>query len=182
MNRRLPYRARSLAAVAAVALAVVVVAQGAGASSSGYILTPLVSDGGVPAPNHDPTLVNAWGLAASPTGPWWTGNEARGTSTLYSSTGRKQQLTVSVPGGPTGVAYYGEVEHESFKDIERILERCQRRRRPARFGPAELALEFPRRVGQRDVGPADDETDVRPACARNLRESQRRGKLWRGRG
>jgi len=108
VNRRLPYRARSLAAIAAVALGVVVVvAQSAGASSSGYSLTPLVSDGGVPAPNHDPTLVNAWGLAASPTGPWWTGNEARGTSTLYSSTGRKQQLTVSVPGGPTGVAYYG---------------------------------------------------------------------------
>jgi uncharacterized protein (TIGR03118 family) len=107
VNRRLPYRARSLTAIAAVALALVAVAHGAGASSSGYSLTPLVSDGGVPAPHHDPTLVNAWGLAASPTGPWWTGNEARGTSTLYSSTGRKQLLTVSVPGGPTGVAYYG---------------------------------------------------------------------------
>lgn len=108
MTRQLPYRARSLAAIAAVALAIVGVAQGAGAAASGFSLTPLVSDGsGVPAPNHDPTLVNAWGLAASPTGPWWTGNEARGTSTLYSSTGRKQALTISVPGGPTGLAYYG---------------------------------------------------------------------------
>jgi uncharacterized protein (TIGR03118 family) len=55
----------------------------------------------------DPQLVNAWGLAASPTGPWWVSNEARGSSTLYSGTGRKQALTVSVPCGPTGVVYNG---------------------------------------------------------------------------
>ena len=53
----------------------------------------------------DPQLVNAWGLASSPTGPWWVANEARGSSTLYSGTGRKQALTISVPGGPTGVVY-----------------------------------------------------------------------------
>jgi uncharacterized protein (TIGR03118 family) len=51
--------------------------------------------------------VNAWGLAASPTGPWWTSNEARGSSTLYSGTGTKQHLTVHVDGGPTGVVYNG---------------------------------------------------------------------------
>ncbi|MBV8480715.1 MAG: TIGR03118 family protein, partial [Actinobacteria bacterium] len=109
MSRRLPYRARSVAAAAAVAFGVVfVVAQSAGASSAFYSALPIVSDApAVPAPHHDNTLVNAWGLAASPTGPWWTGNEARGTSTLYSSTGRKQLLTVAVPGGPTGVVYYG---------------------------------------------------------------------------
>jgi uncharacterized protein (TIGR03118 family) len=56
---------------------------------------------------HDPTLVNAWGLAASPTGPWWVANEARDTSTLYAGSGRKQALTVRVDGGPTGVVYYG---------------------------------------------------------------------------
>jgi uncharacterized protein (TIGR03118 family) len=55
----------------------------------------------------DPQLVNAWGLAASPTGPWWISNEARGSSTLYAGTGRKQALTVSVPCGPTGVVYNG---------------------------------------------------------------------------
>jgi uncharacterized protein (TIGR03118 family) len=54
---------------------------------------------------QDGQLVNAWGLAASPTGPWWVANEARSTSTLYAANGRKQALTVSVPGGPTGVAY-----------------------------------------------------------------------------
>ena len=55
----------------------------------------------------DPQLVNAWGLAASATGPWWVANEARGSSTIYSGSGRKQALTVSVPGGPTGVVYNG---------------------------------------------------------------------------
>lgn len=55
----------------------------------------------------DAQLVNAWGLAASPTGPWWIANEARGSSTLYAADGRKQALTVAVPGGPTGVVYNG---------------------------------------------------------------------------
>jgi uncharacterized protein (TIGR03118 family) len=55
----------------------------------------------------DAQLVNPWGLAASPTGPWWVSNEAQDSSTLYSSTGRKQTLTVHVDGGPTGVVYSG---------------------------------------------------------------------------
>jgi uncharacterized protein (TIGR03118 family) len=55
----------------------------------------------------DPQLVNAWGLAASPTGPWWVANEARASSTLYDGNGRKQALTVGVTGGPTGVVFAG---------------------------------------------------------------------------
>jgi uncharacterized protein (TIGR03118 family) len=62
---------------------------------------PLVTD------RQDAQLVNAWGLAASPTGPWWVANEARSSSTLYAANGRKQALIVSVPGGPTGVAFNG---------------------------------------------------------------------------
>ncbi len=61
----------------------------------------LVSD------RSDPQLVNAWGLAASPGGPWWVSNEARGTSTVYAADGRKQALTITVPGGPTGVVFNG---------------------------------------------------------------------------
>ncbi|MEP6812045.1 MAG: TIGR03118 family protein [Actinomycetota bacterium] len=70
-----------------------------------YRVTHLVSDRGLGARVHDARLVNAWGLAASPTGPWWTANEARAASTLYAADGRKQSLTVDVPGGPTGIAY-----------------------------------------------------------------------------
>jgi len=74
----------------------VLVARG---SNGGYVLTRLVTD------RTDPQLVNAWGLAASSTGPWWTSNEARSSSTLYSGSGAKQHLTVQVAGGPTGVVY-----------------------------------------------------------------------------
>jgi uncharacterized protein (TIGR03118 family) len=92
-------------AVAAVAAAVAATAVLAFRDAPAYSVLPLVSDGGVVAPVHDPSLVNAWGLAASPTGPWWIANEARATSTLYAGDGRKQALTVHVDGGPTGVVY-----------------------------------------------------------------------------
>ena len=78
-----------------------------GAAAERYVVSKLVADRAGRAANADPALVNAWGIAASPTGPWWTSNEARGSSTLYSGDGRKQLLTVTVDGGPTGVAYYG---------------------------------------------------------------------------
>jgi len=81
------------AAVALVAAAALVPARGSVA------LHRLVSE------RQDAQLVNAWGLAASPTGPWWVANEARSSSTLYAASGHKQTLTVSVPGGPTGVVY-----------------------------------------------------------------------------
>ena len=74
-------------------------------NTSGYVVDRLVSSGGLPARAQDKALVNGWGLAATPTGPWWTTNEASDTSTLYSGSGRKQLLTVSVPGGPTGIAF-----------------------------------------------------------------------------
>jgi uncharacterized protein (TIGR03118 family) len=71
------------------------------AQSGGFAVHRLVSD------RSDAQLVNAWGLAATPTGPWWVANEARGSSTLYAANGHKQALTVAVPGGPTGVVSNG---------------------------------------------------------------------------
>jgi uncharacterized protein (TIGR03118 family) len=89
-----------VAAGAVVAAAAVLgVAFASRGAADGYNLHRLVSDRG------DRQLVNAWGLAASPTGPWWTSNEARGTSTLYSGAGTKQHLTVHVDGGPTGIVF-----------------------------------------------------------------------------
>jgi uncharacterized protein (TIGR03118 family) len=69
--------------------------------ADGYVVTRLATDA------RDAKLVNAWGLAASPTGPWWVANEARSASTLYAGDGRKQALTVAVEGGPTGIVYSG---------------------------------------------------------------------------
>src|SRR6266508_2619996 len=68
----------------------------------------LVSDGAVPADIVDPALVNAWGLVASATSPWWAADNATGFSTLYNgNTGAKIALTVSVPGAPTGIVFNG---------------------------------------------------------------------------
>jgi uncharacterized protein (TIGR03118 family) len=70
-----------------------------GGTNAAFSVHRLVTD------RADPQLVNAWGLAASATGPWWVSNEARGSSTVYAGNGRKQAITISVPGGPTGVVY-----------------------------------------------------------------------------
>ncbi|HZS24418.1 MAG TPA: TIGR03118 family protein [Gaiellaceae bacterium] len=95
-------------------LAATIVAAGVGgifaavlpARSGGFTVRPLVADPGFAAPTHDRSLGNAWGLAATPTGPWWVTNESRNTSTLYAGNGRKQALTIDVACGPTGVAAY----------------------------------------------------------------------------
>jgi uncharacterized protein (TIGR03118 family) len=75
--------------------------------SDTFVLRRLVTDIRAGAARHDPQLVNAWGLAASATGPWWTANEARSSSTVYAADGRKQALTVAVAGGPTGIVFNG---------------------------------------------------------------------------
>jgi uncharacterized protein (TIGR03118 family) len=88
------------------ALAIVVVVLVAAASASGARLDRFTKQALV-TERADGQLVNAWGLAASPDGPWWGANEGRSTSPPYSSEGQKQALTVAVPGGPTGVVFNG---------------------------------------------------------------------------
>ena len=103
------FRSRSLLAgvVAVAAAAAIVVLSLPQRGADAYIVTRLVSDLRSPALVHDVALVNAWGLAASATGPWWTANEARGASSLFAADGRKQMLTVAVDGGPTGIVFNG---------------------------------------------------------------------------
>jgi uncharacterized protein (TIGR03118 family) len=94
----------------ALAIAVVAAAIGTGttrAASNAYAVNPLVSDGGTTAPATDASLVNGWGLSAGPTTPWWASDNATNLSTLYSGTGAKAPLTVSVPGSPTGTVFNG---------------------------------------------------------------------------
>jgi len=71
-----------------------------------YTVTNLVSDGTIPAAHTDANLVNAWGLTATASSPWWVANNATGTSTLYNGDGVAQfgttPLVVSVPNSPTG--------------------------------------------------------------------------------
>ena len=71
-----------------------------------YTVTNLVSDGTIPAAHTDANLVNAWGLTATGSSPWWVANNGTGTSTLYNGDGVAQfgatPLVVSVPNAPTG--------------------------------------------------------------------------------
>ena len=76
--------------------------------SSFYEQHNLVSDGAVPADLVDAALVNAWGLVASATSPWWVADNGTDSSTLYNgSTGAKLSLRVSVASAPTGVVFNG---------------------------------------------------------------------------
>jgi uncharacterized protein (TIGR03118 family) len=67
--------------------------------------TNLVSDEAGKAATVDPNLVNPWGIAANPTGPFWINDNGQGVSSLYDSSGRpvptNQPLVVTVP-PPTG--------------------------------------------------------------------------------
>jgi uncharacterized protein (TIGR03118 family) len=95
------------AAVVVIAIFVAIAATAAqGRQAAGiYNVHPLVTDSG--GTTNDPSLVNSWGLSAGPTTPWWSANNGTNTSTLYSGTGVKAALTVSVPGAPTGTVFNG---------------------------------------------------------------------------
>jgi uncharacterized protein (TIGR03118 family) len=72
-----------------------------------YKLTRLVSDKPGVALHQDPNLVNAWGLVAGPSTPWWVANNASETSTLYDGAGTPLPLVVQVLGAPTGTVFNG---------------------------------------------------------------------------
>src|SRR6266536_3292524 len=101
------YRRRALLALAVVlGVAAVAVSPLAAAERNSYTVTPLVSDQPGVAPNTDPNLVNAWGLASSPTSPWWVADNGTDLSTLYrGSDGQPQALVVNVHNAPTGTVF-----------------------------------------------------------------------------
>ena len=78
-----------------------------------YAQHNLVSDGFVAADHTDPNLVNAWGLAASPTSPWWIADNGTGKSTLYNVATGAIPAVFTVPGAggaqgnPTGLVFNG---------------------------------------------------------------------------
>jgi uncharacterized protein (TIGR03118 family) len=111
--------------IASVALAVSAAACGGGGGGGGAhtavqatALTDgaLVSDGVVAATHTDSNLLNPWGLAAAPGGPFWIADNNSNESTLYDGTGAPQSLTVAIPAGangpsnPTGEIYNGTTE------------------------------------------------------------------------
>ena len=77
-----------------------------------FEVSPLLSDGAVPAPNLNRHLVNPWGLASSPTGPFWIASEGTGTSQIVRADGSAFLPDVLVPGDrsghPTGLVFNGD--------------------------------------------------------------------------
>ena len=74
--------------------------------SARYVQVNLVSDGSVPGTVKDVNLVNPWGIASSPSGPFWVSDNGTGVSTLYNgTTGLPLPLVVTIPppaGSPVG--------------------------------------------------------------------------------
>jgi uncharacterized protein (TIGR03118 family) len=99
-------RPRALLVLALVFGAALVAASPlAAAESNSYTVTRLVSDQPGVAAHTDPNLVNAWGLTASSTSPWWVSDNGTDKSTLYNGDGTPRPLVVDVAGGPTGTAF-----------------------------------------------------------------------------
>jgi uncharacterized protein (TIGR03118 family) len=78
--------------------------------ANSYHVTRLVSDEPGVALHTDPNLVNAWGLAASSTSPWWVADNETDVSTLYDGDGNAIPLVVKVAGAPTGTVFNGTSE------------------------------------------------------------------------
>jgi uncharacterized protein (TIGR03118 family) len=77
-------------------------------AAAAYVELNLVSDLPGKATFTDPDLVNPWGIAASPTSPWWVANNGSAKSTLYGGDGVKRALVVGIPGlnsAPTGMVF-----------------------------------------------------------------------------
>ena len=104
--RRLPTSTPMLLAIVTIS-AILALRLSAAEPGNVYAVQNLVSDGSIPASHIDPMLVNAWGLAASSTSPWWVADNGTNVSTLYDATGNPRPLIVSVPGAPTGTVFYG---------------------------------------------------------------------------
>ena len=96
---------RAAVALAAAALVLATAGVAAGAAGNSFVVTPLVSDNGVPKTTPDTDLVNAWGLAAGPATPWWVADNGTGVSTLYTAAGAKVPRTFTVGDDPTGLVF-----------------------------------------------------------------------------
>jgi uncharacterized protein (TIGR03118 family) len=82
----------------------------AASMANSYHVIRLVSDEPGVAQHTDPNLVNAWGLAASSTSPWWVADNETDVSTLYDGNGNAIPLVVKVAGAPTGTVFNGTSE------------------------------------------------------------------------
>jgi len=83
-----------------------------------YTIHPLASNVAGTAPTTDPNLVNAWGLTASATSPWWVADNGTSVSTLYRANGSIVPLVVQVPVHPTGAVFWATGSSRFVFDTE----------------------------------------------------------------
>ena len=95
----------------AIALTLTCVALAGRSFAQHYTRTDLTANMAGIAPNTDPNLVNAWGMARATGSPWWISDNSTGLTTLYDANGVPQSLVVTIPnpnGGasaPTGTVF-----------------------------------------------------------------------------
>ncbi len=109
MSERKEARLLNFIAIAAATSIAAIIAASA-APRETFQVRLLDSSGGQAGTLADTDLVNGWGLAASPTGPWWVSSNAMNLGVVVSGTGAAQGLTVEIPGAPTGVVFNGGTE------------------------------------------------------------------------
>ncbi len=107
-------------------LALVAAACGQAQAGPDYVVTNLVSDIAGLAANTDTNLKNPWGVAYSPSGPFWVSNQGSNTSTLYNGAGTPfppgNPLVVTIPtttggpNGPTGQVFNGNANDFTLSD------------------------------------------------------------------
>ncbi len=84
--------------------------------STSYLATDLISDQPGVAPVTDPTLVNAWGIALNPNGPFWISSNGKDLSEVYTGDHNGapigQPFKVAIPSGgtPTGQVFNGTTD------------------------------------------------------------------------
>ncbi|MGB8013135.1 MAG: TIGR03118 family protein [Terriglobales bacterium] len=104
---------RNLSAAARLALTLILATNLATAQ---YAATTLVKNTGK---KGDKQLINPWGLAYGPGGPFWLSDEGSGLTTIYTGTGTKEGTGITIPpasgtglGSPTGIVYNGSSEFQ----------------------------------------------------------------------
>jgi uncharacterized protein (TIGR03118 family) len=104
MNRRFRFSNFFCAVAFCMAAAASALAQ------NNFVQHNLVSDIPGLADFTDPNLKNPWGIASSPTSPFWVSDNGVDKATLYNTSGTPQALVVTIPpagSGPTGVVFNG---------------------------------------------------------------------------
>ena len=89
--------------VATVALFAAFATASSAAPPNAYVVHNLASNVPGLADNTNPDVVNAWGLDANATSPWWIADNGTDLATVHTPTGAALAIRPTVAGGPTGL-------------------------------------------------------------------------------